>query len=144
MAESVIEAADAFYSVVEKFWPGPLTIITRAVASLPGNLTAGTHSIGLRWPVAAFATTLVSCFGRPITATSANRSGLPSAVTADEVSGQLGDSVDAIVDGGALPARGGSTVLDLTVDPPLVRREGPVSFETLAEFFSGNVRRQVA
>ena len=144
MAETVIQAADVFYSVVEKFWPGPLTIITRAVGSLPANLTAGTHSIGLRWPVAAFANTLVSRFGRPITATSANRSGMPAAVTADEVSEQLGDSIDALVDGGALPARGGSTVLDLTVDPPLVRREGPVSFETLAEFFSGNVRRQVA
>ena len=57
---------------------------------------------------------------------------------------QLGASLDALVDGGTLPARGGSTLLDLTVDPPLVLREGPVSFETLHEFFHGHIRRQVA
>jgi L-threonylcarbamoyladenylate synthase len=144
MAESIIEPDDRFIRVVEKFWPGPLTIVTTAAASLPTNVTAGTKTIGLRWPTADFATSLVSRFGKPITATSANRTAMPAAITADEVRTAIGDSIDALVDGGTLPARGGSTVLDLTIEPPIVLREGPVTFETLAQFFSGRIRRQVA
>jgi L-threonylcarbamoyladenylate synthase len=143
-AASVIEPTAMFYRVAEAFWPGPLTIITHAAASVPVNVTAGTKTIGLRWPMAAFATTLVGRFGKPITATSANKSGLPSAVTAHEVRSQLGDSIDALVDGGALPSRIGSTLLDLTVDPAVVLREGPLKFETLAQFFDGKLRRWVA
>jgi L-threonylcarbamoyladenylate synthase len=56
---------------------------------------------------------------------------------------QLGDSIDALIDGGPLPARGGSTLLDVTTDPPVVLREGPIRFETLQEFFNGHIRRQV-
>ena len=144
MAESVLRPTDVFYRVVEAFWPGPLTIIMHAVQSLPAKVTAGTKTVGLRWPIAAFATALVSRFGAPVTATSANRSGMPSAVTAEEVRRQLGDSVDAIVDGGVLPSSAGSTLLDLTVDPPVLLREGPLLFEALAEFFEGRIRRRVA
>jgi L-threonylcarbamoyladenylate synthase len=144
LAEAVIEPSRAFYRVVEKFWPGPLTIVTRAAPSLPQNVTAGTETIGVRWPAAPFATALVSRFGTPITATSANRSGMPSAITADEVRAQLGDRVDALVDGGVLSSRTGSTVLDVTADPPVLVREGPVTFATLAEFFEGRIGRRVA
>jgi L-threonylcarbamoyladenylate synthase len=144
MAESVIEANEAFYRVVEKFWPGPLTIVASVAAPLPTNVTAGTRTVGIRWPVAPFATTLTSRFGKPITATSANRSGMPAAITAAEVRAQLDESVNALIDGGSLPSRGGSTVLDLTTDLPVVLREGPVTFEQLADFFNGKLRRQVA
>lgn len=144
MAESVIYPTDVFYRVVEAFWPGPLTIIMHAVVSLPARVSAGTKTVGVRWPIAAFATGLVSRFGSPVTATSANRSGMPSPVIAEEVQRQLGDSVDALVDGGVLPSSGGSTLLDLTADLPVLLREGPVPFETLVEFFEGRIRRRVA
>jgi L-threonylcarbamoyladenylate synthase len=87
---------------------------------------------------------LTERLGEPITATSANRSGLPSAATAEEVRTQLGESIDALVDGGQLPERGGSTLLDLTADPPVLLREGPVSFSRLNEFFKGRLRRHMA
>jgi L-threonylcarbamoyladenylate synthase len=144
MAEFVSQPTDIFYRVANRFWPGPLTIISRAAVSLPENVTAGTKTIGIRWPVAAFATTVAARLGKPITGTSANRSGAPSAVTAEEVRGQIGDSVDVLVDGGVLPSRGGSTLLDLTVDPPALLREGPVTFDALSQFFGGRIRRQVA
>jgi len=143
-AERVIRPTDIFFRVVEKFWPGPLTIITHAERSLPARVTAGTNTIGVRWPIAPFATTLVSRFGNPLTATSANRSGMPSAVTADEVRRQLGESVDALADGGILPSREGSTLLDLSVDPPVILRDGLLPFDSLAEFFKGRIRRRVA
>ena len=56
MAESIIHPTDVFYRVVEAFWPGSLTIIMPAVASLPANVSAGTNTVGARWPIAAFAT----------------------------------------------------------------------------------------
>jgi len=135
MAESVTEPAGVFHNLAERFWPGPLTMILPAAKSVPLKVTAGTQKIGVRWPAAAFATRLVERFGYPITATSANRSGLPAAITAEEVREQLDESVDALIDGGSLPSRGGSTVIDLTLDPPLLLREGPISFKTLQYFF---------
>jgi L-threonylcarbamoyladenylate synthase len=144
MAESVSSPNSTFYSVAGKFWPGPLTLIVEAQSHLPMKLTAGTKTIGLRWPVASMAAALLKRFRNPITATSANRSGMPSAITADEILSQFGDSLDAVVDGGTLPSRGGSTLLDLTVDPPVLLREGPISFENLHEFFQGRIRRLVA
>ena len=142
MAESVAEPAEVFYDLAKLFWPGPLTMILPAKKSVPLKLTAGTGTVGVRWPVADFATRLVNDLGTPLTATSANRSGLPAAVTAEEVRSQLGESVDALIDGGELPSRGGSTVLDLTTDVPMLLREGPVRFEALERFFGGRLRRQ--
>jgi len=144
MAESVTQPCDAFYPLAHKFWPGPLTVILRADASVPANVTARTKTIGVRWPIAHFATTMAARFGKPITATSANRSGMPSAVTAEEIRAQLGDSIDVLIDGGSLPTRAGSTLVDLTVDPPVLVREGPIRFESLHDFFKGRIRRQVA
>jgi L-threonylcarbamoyladenylate synthase len=144
MAQFVIKPNPVFHAVASRFWPGPLTVILRAAPSVPSKVTAGTNTIGVRWPVAPFATTLVERFGKPLTATSANRSGMSSAITAEEVRMQLGDSVDALVDGGTLPWRGGSTLLDLTPDPPVLLREGPISLESLREFFKGRIRSQVA
>src|SRR5207244_3651221 len=113
-------------------------------ANVPENVTAQTGTIGIRWPVAAFATELVHRFGSPITATSANRTGLGTCVTAAEVAAQIGTSLPIIVDGGPLPSRSGSTLLDLSTDPPAILREGPVSFEALQAFFEGNLRRRTA
>ena len=144
MAESLIEPSDTFYRLAETFWPGPLTIISRAAPYLPSNITAGTETVGVRWPMASFATTLINHFGGPLTGTSANQSGMPTAITVEDVYNQLGASVDALIDGGVLPSRGGSTVLDLTVDPPALLREGPVTFDSLAKFFDGRIRRQIA
>jgi len=142
MAESVTTPSAAFYKLVEQFWPGPLTVILPAAKSVPLKLTAGTRTVGVRWPRAGFAVNLMRHFGRPITATSANRSGRPAAVTAEEVRAQLDERIDALIDGGPLPFGGGSTVIDLSMDPPVLLREGPISFETLQTPFHGRIRRQ--
>ena len=144
MAESISRPSEMFEAVAKKFWPGPLTIVVEAKSAVPANVTAGTGTIGLRWPVAPVAIHLLQRFGKPITATSANRTGQPSAITPDEIGLQFGDRLDALVDGGLLPVRGGSTLLDITADPPVLLREGPVSYETLHDFFNGRIRRQVA
>jgi L-threonylcarbamoyladenylate synthase len=113
-------------SLAERFWPGPLTMILPSQPGVPDILTAGTGTVGIRWPQADFAMRLIHAWKQPITATSANRSGRGSCVTVSEVREQLGDSVDLIIDGGELPTRGGSTLLDLTGPRARVLREGPI------------------
>ena len=104
-------------------------------------LTAGTGGIGLRWPASPFANRLVRALGRPVTATSANRSSMPAATSVDEVRAQLEGQLEMLVDGGRLPAPAGSTVLDLTREPPVLLREGPVSFQRLSELLGGKILR---
>ena len=97
------------------------------------SVTAGTGTIGVRWAKAPFADRLLRAMGQPITATSANRTGMPSAVTRAEVQEQLGESVGLLVDGGELPSRGGSTLLDLTETPARLLRKGPISESELSD-----------
>jgi L-threonylcarbamoyladenylate synthase len=133
MARSVATLSDASLAVAARFWPGPLTMILPARPNVPNLVTAGTATVGLRWANAPFAARLLSGLDRPITATSANLSGMESTVTAGEVRAQLEDRLAVLIDGGSLPARGGSTLLDLTQMPPKVLREGPVSVAELNE-----------
>jgi L-threonylcarbamoyladenylate synthase len=133
MARTVAELSDTALALAGRFWPGPLTLIVPAREIVPPAVTAGTGTIGIRWPDAAFAGKLIDAFKQPITATSANRSGMPSAITSDEVREQFGDSIDVIVDGGELLVRGGSTVLDLTQTPARVLRQGPIAEMELSE-----------
>lgn len=117
--------------VMARFWPGPLTLVFKAAKHLPDLLTAGTGTIGIRFPSAVLPIRLIDQVGFPITATSANRSGEPSPASAQEVARALGHSIECILDGGAcstLP----STVLDLTTSKPNLLREGRVSKEALA------------
>jgi len=130
--------------LASRFWPGPLTMILPALDTESGNVsrlvTAGTGSIGVRWPLAPFATRLVHAFGKPITATSANKSGLPSTASADEVREQLGMDLEMLVDGGVSANPIGSTMLDLTRERPTILREGQVSRVALAEALNGNIQ----
>jgi L-threonylcarbamoyladenylate synthase len=133
MASTVCHLSDSALALAERFWPGPLTMILPAREKVPSIVTAGTGNIGVRWPASPFASRLVRALGHPITATSANRTGIPSSVTAVEVCEQFGDALKFVIDGGKLPARGGSTLLDLTETPPRVLREGPIRESELSE-----------
>jgi len=133
MANSIARLSDTALALAERFWPGPLTMVLPARASLSATVTAGSETIGVRWANTVFTQRLLEAFGRPITATSANRSGLPSAVTAEEVRVQLGDSLEMLVDGGELPAREGSTLLDVTRIPVRLLREGPIAEAELSD-----------
>jgi len=112
--------------LMQTFWPGPLTLIFRAAPSVSSRLTGGTGKIGIRvssHPVARF---LAASLAGPLTATSANPSGGPECSSADAVIRVLGDLPDAVIDGGATPGGAGSTILDVTVFPPRILREGAI------------------
>ncbi|MCI0548943.1 MAG: threonylcarbamoyl-AMP synthase [Candidatus Rokubacteria bacterium] len=112
--------------LMARHWPGPLTLILRAVPELPAALTAGTGTVGVRMPGHAVALALVRAAGRPVTAPSANPSGAPPPTTAEAVCRDLGPGVDLVVDAGPTAGGPASTIADCTVWPPRIVREGPV------------------
>jgi len=112
--------------LMEEFWPGALTLVFRASPRLPSRLTAGTGKIGIRVSSHPLAALLAKSLAHPLTATSANPSGLPSCTRAEEVIRCLGDRIDAVLDGGETAGGAGSTILDVTVDPPILLRTGAI------------------
>jgi L-threonylcarbamoyladenylate synthase len=113
----------------KKFWPGPLTLIVPRLDSLPDVLSS-TDTIGIRIPDHPIALALLNMVG-PLAVTSANLSGHQNTNTAQEVFDQLNGRIHLILDGGRTPGGVPSTVIDCTVDDPLVLREGPISLEDL-------------
>lgn len=134
LPELVKRIPPAAEQLIEKFWPGPLTLVFQASPHLPTILTANTDRIGLRISSHPVAQALVQAVGRAITATSANVAGQPSASLASEVSQALGKRVDAILDGGKTAGGLGSTVLDVSGVLPKIIRQGTVSRTELAPF----------
>jgi L-threonylcarbamoyladenylate synthase len=117
--------------LVEKFMPGALTIVLPKAESVSDIVTAGRKTIALRIADHSIPIAIVRGLGVPIVGTSANLSGKPSALTAEEVYAQLGDKVDLIIDGGRCPGGRESTIVDLTGETPLILREGAISREEL-------------
>jgi L-threonylcarbamoyladenylate synthase len=113
--------------LMARHWPGPLTLVLRAIPDLPAALTAGTGTIGLRMPGHPVALGLVTAAGRPVTAPSANPSDAAPAVTAEEARAYFDGAIELILDGGPTAGGPGSTVADCTVWPPRVLRRGPVA-----------------
>ena len=132
LPELVKEIPPVAGKLMEKFWPGPLTLVFQAAPHLPSVLTANTGRVGLRISSHPVAQALVQAVGRAITATSANVTGQPSASLAGEVSHALGKGVDAILDGGKTAGGVGSTVLDVSGVLPRIIRQGTVSPTELA------------
>jgi L-threonylcarbamoyladenylate synthase len=122
-----------FELLAEKVWPAPLTIVVPAADDLPEEITAGTGSVGLRLPDDEDVRQLVSVCGGRLTATSANLSGSEPAKSALEVERYFPTGIDLIIDGGVVTVTKPSTVIDVTVTPPKLIRDGAVSREVLRE-----------
>jgi L-threonylcarbamoyladenylate synthase len=120
-----------------RFWPGPLTILVPKRADLPEAVSA-TSAVGARVPDHAVARALLRAAG-PMAVTSANISGKPSPVTAEDVYEQLAGRIDLIVDGGKTPGGVPSTLVDCTAPELTVLRLGPISLEELMSTL-GNLR----
>jgi len=113
--------------LMQTFWPGPLTLVFRASSSVLPRLTANTGKIGIRVSSHPLARLLAGGLGGPLTATSANLSGGPECFSADAVIRALGELPGSVIDGGETPGGAGSTILDVTVFPPRILREGAIS-----------------
>ena len=115
--------------IISKFWPGALTLVLPALSSLPDNLSPN-PTIGVRIPDLDQVRNILRTTG-PLAATSANLSGEPSALSADEVLLQLDGRIDLILDGGSVPGGQASTVLDCSGDKHNVLRPGPISLQSI-------------
>lgn len=118
-------------SLMDRFWPGPLTLIFLAKENLSEYITAGTHKVAVRIPGESFALYLAITASFPITATSANLSGTSPAQDAETVIRYFGDKIDLIIDGGTTSGGLPSTIVDVTGDEIKMLREGMIKKELL-------------
>jgi L-threonylcarbamoyladenylate synthase len=117
------------------FWPGPITLVTRANPAVPVEITAGTGTIGIRLPADSTVRDLVRQCGGVLTATSANLAGQPPATSATEVLDQFDQLLDLVVDGGEVTVNEPSTVLDITTYPVRLIREGAIGRDVIETVF---------
>jgi len=115
-------------ALADAWWPGPLTIVATATSAVAREVLAGGNTVGVRVPDHAIARALAQTFGFCITATSANRSGEPPAVTATDVLAALPD-VDCVIDGGPTPGGAPSTMVEAREDGPRLIREGAIAWD---------------
>ncbi len=128
VAELVPQVA---WLLADKFLPGALTIVLYKAKSVSDIITAGGRTVAIRVPAHPVPVALAQGLGAPIVGTSANLSGRPSALTAEEVYSQFGDNIDLVIDGGRCPGGIESTIVDVTGETPVILREGAISREEL-------------
>ena len=133
MAEACANFPAPARALAEAFWPGPLTLVLPRAAASPLSplVHQGATGVSLRIPGNETARAVVEAAGRPLTAPSANPSGAPSPLTAAEVVAGLGAHVALVIDGGRAAERLGSTLLELTGEPPRLLRAGVVTAEAI-------------
>jgi len=127
----VVALPDGTERLASRFWPGPLTLVLQRAPSVPHEVTAGLETVAVRVPAHPVAHALLSAASLPIAAPSANLFSRPSPTLATHVLEDLDGRIDMLLDGGPTLVGVESTVLDLTVDPPVVLRPGAISVEML-------------
>lgn len=125
------EIPDAAYDLAEKFWPGPLTMILVKRDIVPDIVTAGGVTIGVRCPDHPKTLELIRLSGVPLAAPSANLSGEPSPKNVADVLKVFDGKIDGAVDGGVCTVGMESTIIDLTVHPPKILRQGGLPREAI-------------
>lgn len=120
-------------ALMEKFWPGPLTIIFERQGIVPDAVTGGLNTVAVRLPASPIARELIRMSGVPVAAPSANVSGRPSPTTAEAVLADLNGKIDVVIDGGPCAIGVESTVIDCTTPVPTLLRPGGITLEMLME-----------
>lgn len=128
LAKSVPPKAE---HLIEKFWPGPLTLILPKKENIPDIVTSGLSGVGIRMPNNNIARAMISLCGKPVAAPSANKFGSISPTCASHVSEQLGNCIDMILDGGNCAVGVESTIISFMNEDPLLLRPGGLSLECI-------------
>ena len=119
--------------LMERYWPGPLTLVLHRSPLVPDAVTGGAGTVAIRLPAATVARELIKAAGLPIAAPSANLSGRPSPTTAAAVMADLAGRIDAVIDGGPCVIGVESTVVDCTTPVPTLLRPGGITLEMLRD-----------
>ncbi len=143
LVDSIDQAVDLannpprlFFTMAQKFWPGPLTLVVPASRQIPLKVTANTGKVGLRWPKAPLAVALIAASARPLTGTSANLSDMAACSDAADVDKQIGDVLPLILDGGHTEGATASTVVDISGERARILRPGAIPESELKEFMA--------
>lgn len=141
MAKTEAEFTPTAGAVAHAFWPGALTLVLpiHSAGTVCDLARAGLDTIAIRHPAHPVAQALISAFGKPLVAPSANRSGHISPTRAAHVAADLGDVIDLIIDGGACEKGVESTIVSFIGDAPELLRPGAVATQDLANFLEGKL-----
>lgn len=131
LAALVTEITPVAQKLINRFWPGPLTIILPSSAKIPQEVTAGLNTVAVRLPKNKIARKLIALAGVPIAAPSANSSGRPSPTNAAMVKEDLWGCIDVIISSGSCDIGLESTVVDCTGDNAVVLRPGEITVEMI-------------
>ena len=131
--ELAADVPEAAKKLSEAFWPGPLTMILPKADIVPKSTTGGLDTVAIRMPSHPIAKELIRQSGVYIAAPSANLSGRPSPTKAEHVIEDLSGRIDMIIDGGMVGMGLESTIIDVTVDPPMILRPGFITYEMVKE-----------
>ncbi|MBE6541893.1 MAG: threonylcarbamoyl-AMP synthase [Ruminococcaceae bacterium] len=132
-AERLAYTTPLYYSLAEKFMPGPLTMILKKKDIVPSTVTGGLDTVAIRCPAHPIAHELIKVSGHPIAAPSANRSGIPSPTRAEHVLEDMDGRIEMIIDGGECDIGLESTVIKLEENGCIILRPGAVTAEMLSE-----------
>ncbi len=125
------DVPEVVYTLAERFWPGPLTVIIKKNCRVPDTVTGGLDTVAVRLPDNETARKFIKASGTFIAAPSANLSGRPSPTSAEHVAEDLSGRIDMIIDGGDIDIGLESTIVDMTGDVPVLLRPGFVTAEML-------------
>jgi L-threonylcarbamoyladenylate synthase len=124
---------EGVHRLMRAYWPGPLTVVVKASSRIPSVLTGSSGTVGLRMPAGLVAQALLVAFAGPIIGTSANKAGGADPADAKGVQRTIGGQIDMILDGGRVALGVPSTVIDCSVEPARILREGAIPRKTLQE-----------
>lgn len=133
LPELAAEIPLAAQRLMERYWPGPMTLVFKKTDKVPYSTTGGLDTVAVRMPSHPVARDLIRAAGVPIAAPSANRSGRPSCTKAEHVREDLDGKIDMILDGGEVGIGLESTIIDVTGETPSLLRPGFISEEMLRE-----------
>lgn len=128
--------------LMEKYWPGPLTILFPTGESISKALTTNTGKIGIRISSHPVAHAITARLGKPLTTTSANLTGFPPSFNVQHVKNYFAEKIDVLVDSGELLPSRGSTVVDVSEDKLFVIREGDIPTEDIFELFHADIQKE--
>ena len=127
------EIPETARKLIDRFWPGPLTLIFEKTEAVPYATTGGLDTVAVRFPSDPVAKAFIEAAGVPVAAPSANTSGRPSPTTAEHVKEDLDGRIDMILDGGPVSIGLESTIVDVTGPTPMILRPGYITLEMLRE-----------
>jgi L-threonylcarbamoyladenylate synthase len=144
LSHRAIHLPPAALGLMERFWPGPLTLVLSSRERWPDALSEDGYSIAVRQPGYPILNRIIDYAGVPLASTSVNLAGREPLQTVEEIVSAFGDKVDCILDAGLLPAAKPSTIVSFRTSPPSIVREGSIPADFIQPFLNAAPPRELS